>query len=142
MTEEELEAIEAREEAATPRPWETLIRNENWKITYYVSMPNDILKVSSYILEDHEREDGNYRFVNDNAEFIAHARQDVPALIAEVKHQNAEIERLTRERDAAVADLRRSSKAHEDCHACAHVGGNTARCDFGEDCWEWRGAQA
>jgi len=142
MTREELGAIEAREAAATPGPWEARIWNINWEITYYVSMPNDILKVSSYTLEDHEREDENYRYVNDNAEFIAHARADVPALIAEVKH-------LTRERDAAVADLQISAK----CQTCKDYNPDDGCCylDYGRgageacehhDNWQWRGVRA
>jgi len=159
MTQEDLGAIEAREAAATPGPWDYDQAHGECENTE--TCPNGIerdkrgsadecedcghwyLEDSASLsgptyLGDHEDEG----FCTKDAEFIAHARADVPALIAEVKRMNAEVERLTRERDAAVADLRRVSKAHEDCHACAHIGGNTARCDFGEDCWEWRGAQA
>jgi len=118
MTKKELEAIEAREQAASPGPWEARIWNINWEITYYVSMPNDILKVSCYTLEDHEREDENYRYVNDNAEFIAHARQDIPALIAENKRLNAELERMTMEYDSAVADVETLLGEIDNCLVC------------------------
>ena len=118
MKREELEAIEAREQAAAPGPW-------------WLTIGNRIVCPRGHTIKN----------TISNMLFSAHARQDVPALLAEVKRLNAETERLARERNAAVADLRRVSKAHEDCHACAHIGGNTARCDFGEDCWEWRGAR-
>jgi len=95
-------------------------------------------------------DDGDYVYVDGHVDIMVCAAAAIKAYmegaveVSTLKLDRAaeKIARLTKERDAAVADLRRASKAYEDCHACAHVGGNTARCDFGEDCWEWRGAQA
>jgi len=81
------------------------------------------------------------------AAFLSYVRTDVPALIAEVKRQNAEIERLTRERDAAVADL----EPYQDwrgCDSCmfdeycgyAPDKSKCADCDEFSN-WEWRGVK-
>lgn len=68
--------------------------------------------------------------------------------------QAAEIERLTRERDAAVADLRHAILREDECTFCAHccAGGeplyrpNEQYLAFCRDCddlsnFEWRGPQ-
>ena len=95
----DLEAIEARAKAATRGPW----YEEGWFT---------------------ENEDGDYVEIEPaDAAFTAHAREDIPALLAEVKRLNAENEAMqsiarhaeeldeqlaavTAERDAAVNDLR------------------------------------
>jgi len=114
MTQAELDAIRARCEAATPGPWTfeasegdcgfsgTCPRSliycddkcpacEHWEV-YKGAWPNGPEMV----------ECGDYTFFTDaDAAFIAHARTDIPALLAEV-------ERMTAERDAA---LRRAEAA-------------------------------
>ena len=105
MTREELEAIEAREKAATPGPWKKASLSEDYgagygMTTFFVKQPDgNLYRIGSA--------DTSKKYIeeNNNAEFVAHSRQDVPALVAEVKRLNAEVERLTKERDAAVIDL-------------------------------------
>lgn len=67
MSDIDLDAIRARAQAATPGPWSTQERQN-----VYIPLPWGGLKA-------HVETDAN-------AEFIAHARTDVPALLAEVDH--------------------------------------------------------
>ena len=147
MKKEELEAIEARETAATPGPWETTFFSEDYgagygETTFFVKRPDgNMWKIG--LANSSEK----YVKENYNAEFIANARQDVPVLIAEVKQLNAETERLAEERDAAVEDLR----ACVPCKCCKHYdetshGFHCSICSekVGRQCsdWEWRGVRA
>lgn len=80
MTDEELAAIRARAEAATPGPW-LADMTEIWSDSreYFSWLPHD----RPYLSEDHpysHSDQGNL-----DTEFIAHARQDIPALLAEVE---------------------------------------------------------
>jgi len=125
MTGEELAEIKAREQAAAPGPWWI---SANFKI---IIPKGGALEKSS-----------------ENMIFIARARQDVPALIVEVERLNAENERLTRELDAAVADL----EANDKCQTCKdynrdddscyrHYGrGAGGACEH-HDNWQWRGVR-
>ena len=87
-----LEAIEKRCEAATPGPWtweetEAEKAGKDWgDIGKTLNAPKgrNVLNAFGY--------DASYVNVSDaDAEFIAHARSDIPALIAEVKRLNAEL---------------------------------------------------
>lgn len=84
MTDLDLDAIEARAEAATEGPWEWRVSDDRrWAIVDTTSSNRD----------DSDR--AIARFVDDDiAEFIAHARIDVPALVAVVRTLTAENERL------------------------------------------------
>lgn len=85
MPELDLDAIEARTSRATPGPW----RREDHKpnLTRYVLSEDGTLDVSlGYI--------GNR--TEDDAEFIAHARTDVPLLVAEAR-KVAEFRKLAAE---------------------------------------------
>jgi hypothetical protein len=75
MTDKHLNEIEARANAASPGPW-------GCKWVYRGATRTAFLM----------REEGDGWFVGPNldATFIAHARQDVPALIAEVRRLQAE----------------------------------------------------
>jgi len=80
-----------------------------------------------------------------DAEFIAHARRDVPALLAEAKRLNADNERLRRERDAAVADL---AAAHHGnlipCETCKFRYDTPCKMSCDPESavdWEWRGVR-
>lgn len=87
MTDEELATIEGRANAATPGPWNcrgSYSRRSTIFITAGPSEPNgEEIPATADKMDD--------------ADFIAHARQDVPALIAEVR-------RLRDEAAAAEAD--------------------------------------
>ena len=97
MTQERLDAIQAREAKATAGPWAIDGPAQ--------CGPGDTLTV--YPVED----GGALAYVQpswEDAEFIAHARQDVPALLAEVERLRA---RLTVD-DDMVERAARSMSAH------------------------------
>lgn len=150
MDQQRLDAVQARCEAATPGKW------KHDKRAVYVHVPGlGYMKIASGL----EAED---------AEFIAHARADVPDLLAEIERltskyndalgdYGAAVETLaeqTKDRDAwrrraeaAVADL---AMAFEDgaCLACEHSQFNDACEDAkaragesGETCFKWRGPE-
>ncbi|UOF90814.1 hypothetical protein LSG31_00580 [Fodinisporobacter ferrooxydans] len=83
ITDQELNEILARCEAATPGPW-MLHGNEGTKVIIagdyaYQEKPDLIIDICS---------------ANNDDIFISHAREDVPRLAAEVKRLKAENERL------------------------------------------------
>ena len=96
MTDDELEAIRARAEAAAPGPWEAEIGAEievnagSARTTWDgdIGRPATSWRSVDRILEvadaDEELDDDEYEIVSANAEFIAHARDDIPALLDEV----------------------------------------------------------
>lgn len=94
MTPERLAEIEARVDAATPGPWRTKTNrdfgpwhNDDWDVTAV----SDGCRVSGLGSR-------NWKDACQNAAFIAHARTDIPDLIAEVKRLReiiGELERLT-----------------------------------------------
>lgn len=77
-----LEEIKAREQAATKGPW-------NWKNDVLLA-PEPSYLVLKPFLEESNDEPTVCIFPNDK-DFIAHARTDIPALIAEVKSLNQEL---------------------------------------------------
>lgn len=77
MTEQELEKIEARANAATPGPWGTGTGYEQSKRGNYVHDGHRIVCA--------EQDETDCVLATEDAEFIAHARADVPALVAEVR---------------------------------------------------------
>jgi hypothetical protein len=79
LTEQQLDDIETRANAATPGPWCT----DSWEIyqgTEYVAGAEWIGETCRAGEMDDSRAD---------AEFVAHARTDVPALLAEVRRLGA-----------------------------------------------------
>ncbi len=92
MTEQELAAIEARADAATPGPW-GYERSDGslWKITYEDEDEDDDGEfvaqdeVFSAQIGDLQPSDLTWEMTHRNGEFVAHARADVPALLAEVR---------------------------------------------------------
>ena len=82
MTQEELEKIREREQAATPGPW---------TVDIWSSQPNTVQGISPIgICTDY----GDYGPENADAEFIAHAREDIPDLLQHIEEQNSYIEGL------------------------------------------------
>jgi len=77
MNTEQLNAIKKRAEKATPGPWKSGEQYEQMEPGYYVASEANGLIVLA-------EEEGILR--KDDVDFIANARQDVPALIAEVEH--------------------------------------------------------
>lgn len=113
MTEEELKAIEERANAATPGPWSVEYKNA------------------------HGPEIGSYRYAvgihpaledwqtptTEDSEFIAHAREDVPKLVAEVR-------RLRHEKMTLAWLLREHHERGE------HPGGDTLELRTEQALWE------
>jgi len=88
MTNEELQAIKARCDAATPGPWiQTPFTHNN----PYMSIR--LRRQSDPRLYDVMRDMG-WGKNRDNSIFIAHSRQDIPALLAHVEAQAARIKAL------------------------------------------------
>lgn len=91
MTEDELKEIEARVNSATRGPWTTeagKYSGDNWLIgsifvgnsledgeDYCVHITTDSIHASELGISD----------AKSDADFIAHAREDIPALLAEVR---------------------------------------------------------
>lgn len=139
--------IKARAEAATPAPWE-------WnKSRFYGGYSGITGKDNMEVLFPNHCNDGDdgaawfEDFPNDaDRDFIAHAREDIPDLLAE-------IDRLQKELDAAVGDI------PHDCQHCAYSNpdgsctclpdGDAFSPDYTEgfdrdNCehWEWRGRES
>ena len=103
-TPEELAAIRERANAATEGPW--LYRphqHDDWG-TVRISDPEEPYFVARAQAGGPSDLDAHRKAKTDpyrhNGEFIAHARTDVPRLLDLIEAQRAEIERLTKERDA------------------------------------------
>jgi hypothetical protein len=120
MNKQDLDAIRERCERASKGPW-------NQKPNPLACAPEitngerEIAKVLFYMgSEDRE--------VFPNADFIAHARTDIPLLLAE-------IDRLQAERNAAVKDI------PHNCDSCC--GDDCGEDYFRDDCekWQWRGLE-
>ena len=92
MTEEQLNAIRERCEKATPGPWVKVPASPGTRLAVF----------NRYGIEQPEDADGNSEsicyatgwMIEDNAEFIAHARTDIPALVAEVERLRSLVETL------------------------------------------------
>ena len=87
MTDEELDAIEARAMDATGGPWlpkYAKVFYPNGEAEHWVKSTADGLTVASLRYRPQGREIGEDQSDLD-ALFIAHARTDIPALLAEVK---------------------------------------------------------
>ncbi|MFE3452780.1 hypothetical protein ACFXJ8_28030 [Nonomuraea sp. NPDC059194] len=98
MTEEELRTIEERANAATPGPWHLCLLDDAWatnlvaiSTTPHVDSPRwpawDGQKmVAATLVQFPERyidiKDARW---DENADFIAHARSDVPRLVEEIR---------------------------------------------------------
>lgn len=87
MTREQLDAIASRAEAAERGPWEVTNGGDNETSTFIDGPDGDVLirnmRGHGYLSEE-------YVWVEEpNAQFIAHARTDIPALLAEVERLRA-----------------------------------------------------
>lgn len=79
MTPEQLAEIKAREQSATPGPW---------------TVDGLYVKAAGVHLADMEwlaETDAEWAQMSADAQFVAHTRQDVPALLAEVERLRAEL---------------------------------------------------
>lgn len=110
LSEADLATIAARADAATPGPWWAWDRGVGWHIA--TEDPNATADVPALLPEGIRTDLGR----REDAEFIAHAREYVPRLVAEVRRLRAHHEHcawgacgscedVALERDAAQADL-------------------------------------
>ena len=94
MTSDELQAIKARCDAATPGPWNAVPRATEGYVDGFLG---------AEIEGPPDAQRGQFARMED-AEFIAHAREDIPALVAEIEQLRAEIERVEEDLADANAD--------------------------------------
>ena len=96
MNDNRIAEIQQRCEAATPSPWEVE--------KYYHDEPYEQFIKSAAVVSTYE--DGSKRTITRNnwsnpvvadLEFIAHAREDIPYLLAQLAERDKEIERLRKE---------------------------------------------
>lgn len=80
----DLDAIRAREQAATKGPWTA----EDWDVAVCTSDGRQLVQLAEVLLGDWDTRENHPQAAAD-AEFIAHTRQDVPALLAEVERLRA-----------------------------------------------------
>ncbi len=101
-----LEEIEARANAATCGPWEiaSYVAGRVWTALY---APKAKVPPGRYLFPY-----GSFRNQHD-AEFIVHAREDIPALVGEVRALRAAILELTDERDDLYAANRALRAQHD-----------------------------
>lgn len=109
----DLDAIEARAEAATPGPWTARLRDDMWEINDG-SGSNFVSIVESCWLPD-DCDTGQYGGIPDvdDARFIAHARTDVPALVAELRAAREVVEAAHKWKSALTWDAEWSIRPAE-----------------------------
>lgn len=138
----DLDAIEARVNAATEGPW---VLTEDW--AYIAHGPDSVIH-GYYDGEcpacgDEFTDDASVALSAEDATFIAHARADVPALIAEVRRLRGANAELRAQVGAAMDRCARDHMAptpqpdheHEwayDRTICGFCGGNHGYCECGE----------
>jgi hypothetical protein len=96
---DQLAAIEARTQAATDGPWE-VDRNYPFSSDLVGIFAQDAKK---YVLEVAGQGEVNDPTTSADANFIAHARTDVPALIAMVREQRAALDLIANQVNASEA---------------------------------------
>lgn len=108
----DLQAIRARSEAATPGPWE-------WRVC-----GNDSVYIRAETLDGVIELEDDYsgypecgehlimEMLGHDADFIAHARTDIPAMLAEVGRLQAENERLDQINQVYAKQLIRDGLTH------------------------------
>ena len=99
LTDEALAAINARAEAATPGPWRAPKRERLEPVVFFAS--GDAADVIQGVAGNSPGK--HIGLSPEDAEFIAHSREDVPALVAEVRRLRRLLKTTTKERDRAVA---------------------------------------
>lgn len=104
LTPERLAEIREREQAATPGPWTA---HEEWPGSVFHGGDTNLLPIA--------RTTG--RMAEANERFIAHAREDVPALLAELDRVRAERDAFADRVDTLTA-VAKSNKRHvQEMHA-------------------------
>lgn len=87
MSQEQLDAIQARAEVAERGPWEVTNGGDNGTSTFIEGPDGDVLIRN---MRGHGHLSEEYVWIEEpTAQFIAHAREDIPALLAEVDRLRA-----------------------------------------------------
>ena len=82
----DLDAIEARAEAATPGPWHTQVTTACFDVIQGGDRHTDNRYISMMGVDsDPDGDFRDYSESNADADFIAYARTDIPALVAELR---------------------------------------------------------
>ncbi|MFE9448332.1 hypothetical protein [Streptomyces sp. NPDC006739] len=97
----DLDQIEARAAAATPGPWTT----DGWEI--YQGDGNSAPDLMAWVGETCRADD--YDGSRNDAAFIAHAREDVAAMAAEIRRLRAELDSLQAHFDQAIKGFNASA---------------------------------
>jgi hypothetical protein len=107
-----LDEIKARCDKATPGPW---ITGDGSKITHYNGKDTVLTNSSTYVVTNRATYPDD-KYFNDqvyaNMDFIAHSREDIPTLIAEVERLTAENAKLREESAKDYNDMRRFQSEH------------------------------
>lgn len=106
----DIEAIQARADAATPAPWDTLGGTRVRAIKGDLAVP---IFQSETPIDWHKKKNVTHSVLCrayadevNNATFIAHARTDIPALIAEIERLRATPKPLDGEAERLCSELR------------------------------------
>jgi hypothetical protein len=97
MTDEELEAIQKRADAATPGPWSAFTdpaRRADQSLIVAPPPEYGLIHVQTH---------KDFASLNHDATFIAHAREDIPKLLAEVRRLRDENEQLSKSVEFCVS---------------------------------------
>lgn len=96
LTDEQVAEIQARAEAATPEPWshETKRRHGVTTRQSYVHTGDWCVRLAECYSQVTKLGEYECYAAIDNAAFIAHARQDIPALLADREELQREIVKL------------------------------------------------
>jgi hypothetical protein len=107
MTEEQLAGIKARTSAATPGPWSAALLYDVTDTTYIdecefgfigdINAPDERAGIEYIGFRAIEPDSPQQKQIHADATFIAHAREDVPALLAEIERLNKRIKDLESE---------------------------------------------
>lgn len=137
MTDEQLQAIRDRAEKATPGEWEYSPAGRIYK---------DPLDPIAFV-------GGRGNQAVADADFIAHAHTDIPALLAALDAANAKLDKAVGDMNVMALAMRENDELSEACcFACICDGANLPEgviLPYGEcpgyernDCFEWRGDAA
>ena len=84
--------------------------------------------------------DGFLRYCDDPDIACCRGEAELGRLRIENARRRADLERVERERDAAIADIKCVPSIWP-CYACKHTGQMSDRCHKNDrECFEWRGA--
>lgn len=146
MNKQDLDAIREREAKATPGPWERWHKGMEFiGGTVEFNVGDNCIMTNNGGPNRRGQRNICPVFQDDDAEFIAHARTDIPLLLAE-------IDRLQDERDAMLKAMKELAKGNGSCLGCKSFVEESGynedicmegfpQCEENLDCWEWEGLE-